>query len=133
METKTAPETFTYEPGRHGGWYVNEVRYPSGAVGCVSRNYPDKKWRIACDERPGDHTYRTRDEAARAEWEMVESRGWLEGKQRAIADDARLAYDAIAPLTTRPTPAMDALHRILYALGVATHEEWYLHTHGHKP
>lgn len=59
--------TPTYSPWRHGGWYVNNVRYPSGAVGCVSRNYPDKKWRIVCDDRPGDHTYASRDAAARAE------------------------------------------------------------------
>jgi hypothetical protein len=56
-----------YSPWRHGGWYVGNVRYPNGAVGCVSRNYPDKRWRIACDGRPGDYTYRTRDAAARAE------------------------------------------------------------------
>lgn len=56
-----------YTPWRHGGWYVGNVRYPNGAVGCVSRNYPDKRWRIACDARQGDQTYRTRDEAARAE------------------------------------------------------------------
>jgi len=56
-----------YSPWRNGGWYVGNVRYPNGAVGCVSRNYPDKRWRIACDERQGDYTYRTRDAAARAE------------------------------------------------------------------
>lgn len=56
-----------YEPWRHGGWYVTNVRYPSGGCGCVSRNYPDGEWRIACDERPGDHTYPSRDAAARAE------------------------------------------------------------------
>ncbi len=39
--------------------------------GCVSRNYPDRKWRIACDPRPGDHTYKTRDEAAAAELELM--------------------------------------------------------------
>lgn len=39
----------------------------SGAVACVSRNYPDGKWRIVCDERDGDHTYADRDAAARAE------------------------------------------------------------------
>ena len=40
-----------YAPWRHGGWYVGNVRYPNGAVGCVSRNYPDRRWRIACDAR----------------------------------------------------------------------------------
>lgn len=67
-----------YEPWRHGGWYVTNVRYPSGAVGCVSRNYADRKWRIVCDPREGsyprgsnDHTYPSRDAAARAELEIV--------------------------------------------------------------
>jgi hypothetical protein len=63
-----------YEPWRHGGWYVTNVRYPSGACGCVSRNYGDRKWRIACDPRPDAHekyTFRTRDAAARAERELT--------------------------------------------------------------
>lgn len=30
-----------YSSWRHGGWYVHNVRYPSGACGCVSNNYPD--------------------------------------------------------------------------------------------
>ncbi len=34
---------------RHGGYYVSNVRYTSGAVGCVSNNYPDSQWRIVCD------------------------------------------------------------------------------------
>ena len=71
----TTPETFTYERWRHGGWYVAEVRYPSGAIGCVSRNYADRKWRIACDSRPGASerfTYKSRDEAARAEYALAE-------------------------------------------------------------
>jgi hypothetical protein len=67
------PEGWTpsYEPWRHGGWYVTSVRYPSGAVGCVSRNYADKKWRVVCDNTtpgaPDDQTYPNRDAAARAE------------------------------------------------------------------
>jgi hypothetical protein len=63
-----------YEPWRHGGWYVTNIRYPGGAVGCVSRNYPDGKWRIVCDPRPdahGKYTFRTRDDAARAERELA--------------------------------------------------------------
>lgn len=58
-----------YEKWRHGGWYVVNVKHSSGAVGCVSRNYPDGKWRIVC----GDHdvTYPTRDAAARAEREST--------------------------------------------------------------
>lgn len=66
-------ETWTpeYDRWRHGGWYVNNVVYPSGAVGCVSRNYPDHKWRIVCDRREGDYTYPNRDAAARAEREIA--------------------------------------------------------------
>lgn len=62
-------ETWTpqYEKWRHGGWYVVNIRYPSGACGCVTNNTPDRKWRIACDRRRGDHTFPTRDAAARAE------------------------------------------------------------------
>ena len=60
-----------YSPWRHGGWYVNNVRYPSGAVGCVSRNFPDRKWRIVCDTRKGDFTYSSRDTAAKAERLLV--------------------------------------------------------------
>lgn len=63
-----------YDSWRHGGWYVTNIRYPSGACGCVSRNFADRKWRIVCDSRPGsfpggpnDHTYASRDAAARAE------------------------------------------------------------------
>jgi hypothetical protein len=60
-----------YEPWRHGGWYVCGVRHRNGGTGCVSRNYPDRKWRIVCDSREGDHTYRSRDEAARAEYALT--------------------------------------------------------------
>ena len=66
-----------YSRWRHGGWYVDNVRYPSGACGCVSNNYPDKKWRIACDSRrnelgePGDYTFASRDAAARAEFALA--------------------------------------------------------------
>jgi hypothetical protein len=49
---------------------VDNLRYPSGAVGCVSRNYPDKKWRIVCADQD-DVTYASRDAAARAERRMV--------------------------------------------------------------
>lgn len=50
---------------RHGGWYVDNVRYPSGAVGCVSNNFADGKWRIVCG--PHDLTFSTRSDAAKAE------------------------------------------------------------------
>lgn len=53
----------------------HHVRVPSGAVGCVSRNYKDRKWRIACDPRPFEEqpTFKTRDEAATAEWHLIQS------------------------------------------------------------
>jgi hypothetical protein len=71
------PEYFDYSLWRHGGWYVNNVRYPSGAVGCVSRNYDDRKWRIVCDPRPFEQrpTFKTREEAAKAEWLLVNNYG----------------------------------------------------------
>lgn len=67
-----AYKTFTYSKWRHGGWYTN-VRYPNGACGCVSNNYEDGKWRIACDDRPFDDrpTFSNREEAAKAEFELV--------------------------------------------------------------
>ena len=70
---------FQYSKWRHGGWYVDNVRYPSGACGCVSNNYPDKKWRIVCDDRrgelgaEGDFTFPSRDAAAKAEQELIEA------------------------------------------------------------
>ncbi|MBA1280465.1 hypothetical protein [Stutzerimonas stutzeri] len=66
----------SYSKWRHGGWYVNNT-YPSGGSGCVSNNYDDGKWRIVCDPRrgslgqPGDFTFKTRDEAARAERVLI--------------------------------------------------------------
>ena len=63
-----------YQRWRHGGWYVYNTHYGSGGCGCVSNNYPDRKWRIVCDFRPNAHelyTYKTRDEAARAEHELA--------------------------------------------------------------
>ena len=64
---------FTYSKWRHGGWYVHNVRYPSGAIGCVSNGYADRKWRIVCDPRPFEErpTFSTRDAAARAELELA--------------------------------------------------------------
>ena len=56
-----------YKRWRHGGWYVTNIRYSSGACGCVSRNYTDKKWRIVCDSLHHNRTYKSRDEAAYAE------------------------------------------------------------------
>lgn len=60
-----------YSAWRHGGWYVHNVKYPSRACGCVSRNYPDRKWRIVCDDRKPQPTYRSRDDAAKAEYHLA--------------------------------------------------------------
>lgn len=50
----------SYSPWRHGGWYVDNVHYPSGAVGCVSRKWAiDRKWRIVCDPREGSYPRRS--------------------------------------------------------------------------
>lgn len=72
----TAGPAFTYSRWRHEGWYVHGVIYPEGAIGCVSRNYEDGKWRIVCDPRPfeGRQTFRTRSEAALAEWRLSQAR-----------------------------------------------------------
>lgn len=63
----------TFSAWRHGGSYVDNLRYPSGAVGCVSRNYPDHKWRIACDNRPFDArpTFPNRTAAAFGERDLI--------------------------------------------------------------
>ena len=70
VDRAPADWTPSFSKWRHGGWYVNNVRYPSGAVGCISKNYPDGKWRIVCHPLPFDQqpTFKSRDEAARAEW-----------------------------------------------------------------
>lgn len=88
----------SFEKWRHGGWYVTNVRYPNGAVGCVSNNYVDGKWRIACDSRrdnlnkPGDFTFKSRGEAAKAERELV--------RMEALALQSMLAsYPATRPST----------------------------------
>lgn len=66
-----------YSHWRHGGWYVTNVRYPSGACGCVSRNYADGKWRIVCENTgpgsEGDRTFPSRGAAARAERERAQA------------------------------------------------------------
>ena len=60
-----------FSPWRHGGWYVDNLQYPSGAVGCVSRNYPDGKWRIVCDERDVKPTFPNRRAAAFGERDLI--------------------------------------------------------------
>jgi hypothetical protein len=64
----TQEYTPSYERWRHGGWYTNN-RHPLGGCGTVSRNYPDRKWRIVGEEDSGI-TYANRDAAARAEHDL---------------------------------------------------------------
>lgn len=85
-----------YSAWRHGGWYVNNVRHVGGAVGCVSRNYPDRKWRIVCDDRrsdlghDSDITFPTRDAAARAEHALAQAEISAELQRWARTDSGRL-------------------------------------------
>lgn len=67
--TQEEPWESSYDHWRHGGWYT-DARYPSGACGCVSSNYDDKKWRIACGPFHG-LTFSTRKDAANAERAMT--------------------------------------------------------------
>lgn len=80
--TKVRVGIFAWQPRfsrwRHGGYYVGNVSHLNGGLGCISNNYPDKKWRIVCDTRrghrlnePGDFTFPSRDAAARAELEWT--------------------------------------------------------------
>jgi len=98
-----------YAPWRHGGSYVTNVGYISGHSGCVSRNFPDRKWRIVCDPRPFEQqpTFRTRDEAAHAERAIARS------PERAI-EDLRSEYDHYATMVGRfgPEGATAALHNL---------------------
>jgi hypothetical protein len=78
MNGMSADGKFEYSHWRHGGWYVHPTRWPNGGCGCVSRQMinpatgkADGKWRIVCDNRPDDHTYKTRDEAAQAEYDLI--------------------------------------------------------------
>ena len=66
---------FTYSRWRHGGWYIVNVRYPKRRVRLrLPKNYEDRKWRIVCDPRPFDErpTFKTREEAATAEWALTQ-------------------------------------------------------------
>lgn len=101
-EVRGDKETWSprYEPWRHGGWYVTNVQYPSGAVGCVSRNFADKKWRIVNEtsvmESSTVRTFPNRDAAARAE------------RESALAEWANVREDICYPLYRRIAEALTA-------------------------
>ena len=71
MKRAMSNDSHTYSRWRHGGWYVHDVRYPSGACGCVSANFPDGKWRIVTYLGSDQPTFATRREAADAEAALV--------------------------------------------------------------
>lgn len=58
-----------YDYWRHGGSYVTNIVYPSGAVGCIAsaRHTMSGKFEIACPPSENDEKFATRDAAARAE------------------------------------------------------------------
>lgn len=99
-----------FSPWRHGGWYVGAVRYPSGAVGCVSRNYADRKWRIVCDPRPFETapTFKDRTAAARAEQALALS---LYTPER-IAEELRAAEETRRAIAEREERASVARFRV---------------------
>lgn len=109
-----------YSPWRHGGWYVSNVIYPSGACGCVSRNYEDKKWRIACDPRPFEEqpTFKTRDDAARAEFELA-AHQWALVAAASGPMFRALEYVVDVPKASDHSHAEFALRRVTDALNEA--------------
>ncbi|HTB50085.1 MAG TPA: hypothetical protein VK701_03840 [Solirubrobacteraceae bacterium] len=120
--------TPSYSPWRHGGWYVDNVGYPSGAVGCVSRNYADRKWRIVCDERGGDHTYPNRDAAARAEHDITLAlcRADLTDAQREVVEAWRETDYRLTSGSARLHNALNRLRRALEAQETRTEWNFYL-------
>lgn len=71
-ESKWIPQ---YEKWRHGGYYVTNLRYPDGAVGCVAK-LANGKWAIACPPYHGVEPlqFSTRDDAANAEFYIVKAK-----------------------------------------------------------
>ncbi len=59
----------SFDPWRHGGYYVTNLRYPTGAVGCVAKVGARDQWSIACPDGWGAHVARfsNRRDAAQAE------------------------------------------------------------------
>ena len=58
---------------RRGPNSYTNVRYPSGAVGCITsaRYTISGRFHITCDPRGTEHSYKTRKEAAHAERQIV--------------------------------------------------------------
>lgn len=103
QETPWEPD---YSPWRHGGWYTN-ARYPSGACGCVSNNYDDKKWRIACGSYHG-LTFSTRRDAANAERAMTLAMCAADAAQSTLLAACKTVLAVLDGSSPRPTVAMMA-------------------------
>ena len=104
----------SFSPWRHGGWYIDNARYPDGAIGCVSSNYPDGKWRVVCDPRGFENgpAFETRREAAMAEYELVQQEYARLPSWFAEIEDCQLAYrvaSLIKDLRRQPSNALDEL------------------------
>jgi len=113
-----AGDTWTpqYSRWRHGGWYVNNVRHKSGACGCVSNNYDDKKWRIVCGDE--NLTFSTRDEAARAEKLLADA----SNEQKAERGWWTLTTTGVTELTDADLEHIAALIKEGYQSGELVHE-----------
>jgi hypothetical protein len=110
---------------RRGGWSISNLQYPAGHCGCVSKNYLDGKWRIACDKRrkelgaDGDFTFGTRLEAALAEYELVRIEHerlapWLEG-----LTDSDLRFSTVSlfsDIEKKPDADLDVLVEVVLRL-----------------
>jgi hypothetical protein len=60
--------------GRSGAYFVTNVRYRNGRLGCVIRHWRDHhRWRILADTRLGAPTYPSKVAAAAAERELAEN------------------------------------------------------------
>jgi len=103
MSNATTYPEFTYSKWRHGGWYVPEVRYPSGACGCVGRNAAGR-WVAVSADWLGE--FKTRGGAARAEWLYVRK---LNERRAVYLDLIKDMFDFEATEKTRwgDTPGCD--------------------------
>jgi hypothetical protein len=117
----TLPDGWTpsYSQWRHGGWYVENARYLSGAVGCVSRNFPDRKWRIVCHHAPFEEqpTFKSRDEAAAAEYLYARTpsvlRRDIAGMKRQQGVSLALGIKADSVIVTQYAPRIAEAERLL--------------------
>lgn len=116
---------------RHGGWYAHAVRYPQGSIGCVSNNYPDKAWRVVCDDRrtgalgeAGDFTYPTRIAAARAEYALAQE------STRAFVARIQALYEVEYPTIGEPRVSKADILELVSSAGEATACDWLI-SEGH--